>query len=101
MKFFGWLNRMAQPSPIQSWNEIGPSVVSAVKSGAVSLMRRLIWKPLPNWCEIYLRRARGPVKMRGQFPPRGPTKRPASRAAWVSAFALLTLSWNSASGSLS
>jgi hypothetical protein len=31
---------MAQPSPIHSWKLMGPSVVSAVKSGAVSLMRK-------------------------------------------------------------
>src|SRR6266545_8408312 len=31
---------MAQPLPIQSWNLMGPCVDSAVKSGAVSLMRR-------------------------------------------------------------
>ena len=41
----GWLNRIAQPSPIHSWKLTGPSVVSAVKSGAVSLMRRLISPP--------------------------------------------------------
>ena len=32
----GWLKRTAQLSPIQSWKLIGPSVVSAWKSGAVS-----------------------------------------------------------------
>ena len=40
VKSFGWLNSTAQPSPIQSWKLIGPAVVSAVKSGAVSLSRR-------------------------------------------------------------
>src|SRR5690554_1449880 len=45
VKFFGWENRTAQPSPIQSWKLIGPCVVSAVKSGAVSLMRKDIGFP--------------------------------------------------------
>src|SRR5262245_64219396 len=40
VKSFGWENRIAQPSPIHSWKLIVPCVVSAVKSGAVSLMRR-------------------------------------------------------------
>src|SRR6266576_3799249 len=31
---------MAQPSPIHSWKRMVPWVVSAVKSGAVSLMRK-------------------------------------------------------------
>ena len=40
VKSFGCENRMPQLSPSHSWNEIGPSVVSALKSGARSLMRR-------------------------------------------------------------
>src|SRR4051812_6007838 len=36
VKSRGWENRTAQLSPIQSWNLIRPSVVSASKSGAVS-----------------------------------------------------------------
>src|SRR6266480_732863 len=36
VKSFGCENRMAQELPIQSWKRIGPSVVSASKSGAVS-----------------------------------------------------------------
>src|SRR3954454_5911718 len=40
VKFLGWLNSTAQPSPIHSWKLIVPCVVSAVKSGAISLMRR-------------------------------------------------------------
>ena len=36
VKSFGCENRTAQESPIQSWKLIGPSVVSASKSGAVS-----------------------------------------------------------------
>ena len=39
VKSFGCENRMAQPSPIHSWKWIVPWVVSAVKSGATSLMR--------------------------------------------------------------
>ena len=39
VKSFGWENSSAQPSPIHSWKVIAPSVVSAVKSGAVSLIR--------------------------------------------------------------
>src|SRR5690606_41363554 len=42
VKFLGCENRTAQPFPIQSWKLIVPWVVSAVKSGAVSLMRKLI-----------------------------------------------------------
>ena len=36
VKSFGCENSTAHESPIQSWNLIGPSVVSASKSGAVS-----------------------------------------------------------------
>jgi hypothetical protein len=36
VKSFGCEKSTAQESPIQSWNEIRPSVVSASKSGAVS-----------------------------------------------------------------
>ena len=36
VKSFGWENNTAQELPIQSWNWILPSVVSASKSGAVS-----------------------------------------------------------------
>ena len=36
VKSFGCENSTAHESPIQSWNRIGPSVVSASKSGAVS-----------------------------------------------------------------
>src|SRR5881397_2560561 len=39
VKSLGCENRTAQLSPIQSWKRIGPWVVSALKSGAVSLMR--------------------------------------------------------------
>jgi hypothetical protein len=34
----GWLNRIAQLLPIQSWKWIVPWVVSAVKSGASELI---------------------------------------------------------------
>src|SRR6186997_585159 len=36
VKSFGCENNTAHESPIQSWKRIGPSVVSASKSGAVS-----------------------------------------------------------------
>src|SRR5690606_39586587 len=42
VKSFGWENNTAQPSPIHWWKFNVPSVVSAVKSGAVSLIRRLM-----------------------------------------------------------
>ena len=38
VKSRGCENSTAQPSPIQSWKLIAPSVVSASKSGAVSPM---------------------------------------------------------------
>src|SRR3954453_21552844 len=40
VKSLGWEKRIAQLSPIQSWNLILPSVVSALKSGAVSPIAR-------------------------------------------------------------
>src|SRR3954471_8810946 len=40
VKSFGWENRTAHESPIQSWNPMVPSVVSAVKSGAVAPSER-------------------------------------------------------------
>ena len=36
VKSFGWENNSAQEFPIQSWNLILPSVVSASKSGATA-----------------------------------------------------------------
>ena len=42
VKSFGCEKSTAQESPIQSWKLIGPSVVAAVKSGAVSPIVRLI-----------------------------------------------------------
>src|SRR5579864_6948455 len=39
VKSLGWENKIAQPFPIHSWKRMVPCVVSAVKSGAVSLMR--------------------------------------------------------------
>ena len=38
VKSFGCEKRIAHPPPIQSWKRIAPSVVSAVKSGATSLI---------------------------------------------------------------
>src|SRR6185369_5802929 len=46
VKSFGCENRTAHLSPIHSWKWIGPSVVSAVKSGAVSPNRIAIFLPL-------------------------------------------------------
>src|SRR5205807_10398855 len=48
VKSFGCEKRTAQESPIQSWNWIFPSVVSASKSGAVSLIWRAILILLSN-----------------------------------------------------
>src|SRR3954468_10318029 len=45
VKSLGCEKSTAQPSPIHSWNLIVPCVVSAVKSGATSLMRRDILPP--------------------------------------------------------
>src|SRR5215470_17914388 len=45
VKSFGCENSIAHLSPIQSWNLIGPSVVSAVKSGAVAPSRSGIHPP--------------------------------------------------------
>src|SRR6185369_7861369 len=42
VKSLGWENKTAQLSPIHSWKRIGPSVVSASKSGAISPSRRAI-----------------------------------------------------------
>ena len=42
VKSFGCENSTAHESPIQSWKLIGPSVVSASKSGAVSPRCKLI-----------------------------------------------------------
>src|SRR2546430_13076649 len=36
VKFLGWENRTTHESPAHSWNLIGPSLLSASKSGAVS-----------------------------------------------------------------
>ena len=41
VKSAGWLKSTAQLSPFQSRNEMSPSVVEAVKSGAVSPSRRV------------------------------------------------------------
>src|ERR1700722_6530480 len=43
VKSFGCENRTAHESPIHSWKLIGPSVVSAVKSGAMSPSARLMF----------------------------------------------------------
>jgi hypothetical protein len=42
VKSFGCENRIAHPSPSHSWKLIVPSVVAAVKSGALSLIRNVI-----------------------------------------------------------
>src|ERR1700693_5868674 len=43
VKSLGCENRIAQPSPIHSWKLIVPCVVSAVKSGATSLIRGTVF----------------------------------------------------------
>src|SRR5579883_755912 len=52
VKSLGWEKRMPQLSPSQSWKLMVPSVVSAVKSGAVSPRRIAIDAPFPacRWC---------------------------------------------------
>src|SRR5687768_10153019 len=45
VKSFGCENRSAQLEPIQSWNLIFPSVVSASKSGATAPTWRAILRP--------------------------------------------------------
>src|SRR5690348_6204238 len=52
VKSLGWENRMAQPSPIHSWNLMGPCVVSATKSGAVSLRRSDIMHSLHKYVDF-------------------------------------------------
>ncbi|WSG46843.1 hypothetical protein OHA72_26585 [Dactylosporangium sp. NBC_01737] len=42
VKSFGCENSTAQESPIHSWKLIGPSVVAATKSGAMSPIVKLI-----------------------------------------------------------
>src|SRR5262245_11164807 len=42
VKSFGWENKMPHELPSHSWNWMGPSVVSALKSGAVSPIRRVM-----------------------------------------------------------
>src|SRR3954463_15751311 len=48
VKSFGCENSTAQESPTQTWKWIGPSVVSASKSGAVSPIVKLIFFPPPK-----------------------------------------------------
>src|SRR4030081_2180005 len=45
VKSLGCENSIAQELPIQSWNLIGPSVVFASKSGAVSPIANVIFPP--------------------------------------------------------
>ena len=45
VKSAGWLKKTAHDPFFQSWNEISPSVVSAVKSGAVSPRCKLMSDP--------------------------------------------------------
>ena len=50
VKSLGCEKSTAHESPIQSWKLIGPSVVSASKSGAVSPIVKLILCPLSYVC---------------------------------------------------
>ena len=55
VKSLGCEKSTAQPSPIHSWNRIFPSVVSAVKSGALLPMRRIMTSSSygePIWISI-------------------------------------------------
>src|SRR5215831_4741805 len=54
VKSLGWENSTAHESPIHWWNRIGPSVVCAVKSGAVSPSRRPIILSSPQWLPLPL-----------------------------------------------
>ena len=58
VKSFGCENSTAHESPIQSWKLIGPSVVSAWKSGAVSLSWMLI--PAPSLVVLEVDNGREP-----------------------------------------
>ena len=49
VKSLGWLKSTAQESPFQAWKEMGPWVVSAVKSGAMS-PRRMAMRAAPVKC---------------------------------------------------
>src|SRR5918996_5443912 len=62
VKSFGCENRTAHESPIHSWNRIGPSVVSASKSGAVSPICKAIalLRPGGEW-GLANARIRGPA----------------------------------------
>src|SRR5438270_3142633 len=74
VKSFGWENSTAQESPIQSWNLIGPSVVSASKSGAVSPICRAI--RFPSGSDENLRAAACDVEvMIAKSPPLAPPRR--------------------------
>ncbi len=61
VKSLGCENRTAQPSPIHSWKWIVPCVVSAVKSGAVSLIRRVICPPFGLRLRALARSCEGPA----------------------------------------
>src|SRR3989475_5106156 len=50
VKSRGCEKRMAQRSPIHSWNRIGPSVVSAMKSGAASPSLSDMSSSVMRWC---------------------------------------------------
>src|SRR6187551_1619535 len=81
VKSFGCEKRTAQESPIQSWNLIGPSVVSASKSGAVSpickAMLPLLLRGFPVHRQGYMRAptppqvAAGPTAVGRLKPQRG------------------------------
>src|SRR5665213_4047472 len=58
VKSFGCENRMPQESPSHSWNLISPCVVLAVKSGAISPMRRDM-EVLLGILELGIRERRG------------------------------------------
>jgi len=66
-----------------------------------ALLQVAMIKLMPRRIARYRGTSRSDAEPAAQLPPRGPTKRAASRAAWSRALDLLTLSTNSASGSLS
>src|SRR5882672_7781712 len=48
VKSLGCENKIAQPSPIHSWKLIVPCEVSAVKLGASSLIRNMVFLLIPS-----------------------------------------------------
>src|SRR5205807_2815437 len=91
VKSFGWENNSAQLFPIQSWNLILPSVVSASKSGATAPIWRAMFDLIPFWLQMkfdaYYRGQDAPAErfsqkdnilLRPKEPPESPFDPPAA-----------------------